>query len=194
MNKSFLFVTALALSAAAFAGANKDDETFPLKERGRESEMAGAHGMLTGAELVVASQLDPSQLTFDEIAIFESRQQKKKALREAEAKLNELKISGAAPESASMIAAEREVSAARKAILEIPALNAKRTTLIKSVKWMGRSLLIADALGRWYVWQAMDRDPTFSPIATYTLKRVLEPAFGGRKEAQSETPPAPGGH
>jgi hypothetical protein len=54
--------------------------------------------------------------------------------------------------------------------------EAKYQKIIKGVKIVGAGLLILDVLGRIYVWNTLDANPTFTPVGTAawkTAKRML---------------------
>jgi hypothetical protein len=66
---------------------------------------------------------------------------------------------------------KKEIAQARKVAIEA-AIKNKPSTLgrvINGVRVVGSGLLITDLLGRVYVWNALERNPTFSPVGAFIV-------------------------
>lgn len=69
---------------------------------------------------------------------------------------------------------EGEIGSARREILNITKESGftTRSPAWSAVRIIGGTLFLADLAGRVYVWNAMDRNPTLSPLGAYSAKKV----------------------
>jgi hypothetical protein len=80
-------------------------------------------------------------------------------------KIKRTKVLVGAERQAAITAAESRLTESRKVFLESAQKSGASANVFKAVKRVGSALLVMDLLGRIYVWNALDADPTFSPGA-----------------------------
>ncbi|MBX9766479.1 MAG: hypothetical protein K2X47_04330 [Bdellovibrionales bacterium] len=83
------------------------------------------------------------------------------------AQLRSQEIVTPAQKEARIAAAQAELASVRKMIIEAASSKKILKTTFRALRIVGSTLLITDVLGRVYVWNAMDANPTLSPGAAY---------------------------